>query len=69
MKALTCLIGPMMVWVFLGQFVAGLFFTQIYAEHPATIPLVMMAGFAVGRLSELVMDMMIARFMKKEGKK
>lgn len=67
MQILAIIAAPIAVWVLLGQFVAGLFFPGVYAEHPATVPFIFLAGFAVGRLSEWVQGKMIEVFKKKKG--
>ncbi|AXN57908.1 hypothetical protein KASHIRA_02670 [Serratia phage vB_SmaM-Kashira] len=67
LQIVAIFLAPMAIWIFVGQFVAGMFFSGVYAEHPSIVPFMFMAGFAVGRIAELVMCGMVEVFKRKEG--
>lgn len=50
-KFLCVFLAPITIWVFGGQFVAGVFFPLVYAEHPASVPLIMFSGYVIGSLA------------------
>ncbi|URC22323.1 hypothetical protein CHUUTOTORO_02380 [Serratia phage vB_SmaM-ChuuTotoro] len=67
LQIVAIFLAPMAIWVFVGPFIAGMFFTQINAEHPKVVPFIFMAGFFVGRIAEAVMCWMVEVFKAREG--